>query len=61
MSVCKTPLLASTGDPEQDAKNRLEFLRKSSSGGTVFIPESWIKTDPAMAQAVKELDWLKVE
>lgn len=61
MTVPKKPLLASTGDPKQDARNRLQFLRQSSSGGVVYIPESWVKSDPAMAQAVKELDWLKVE
>ena len=57
----RPPLLASTGDPEQDARNRLQFLRESSSGGTVYIPESWVEADPAMAQAVKELDWLKIQ
>ena len=57
----KRALLASTGDPEQDARNRLQFLRNSSSGGTVYIPVSWAKADPAMAQAVEELDWLQIE
>ena len=57
----KRPLLASTGDPEQDARNRLEFLRNSPGRGTVFIPQDWVTDDPAMAQAVEELDWIRVE
>ena len=57
----RPPLLASTGDPEQDARNRLQFLRESSSGGVVYVPESWVTKDPAMAQAVQELDWLRIE
>ena len=57
----KRALLASTGDPEQDARNRLEFLRKGAGRGTVFIPQSWVTKDPAMAQAVEELDWLQIE
>jgi hypothetical protein len=57
----KRPLLESTGDPEQDARNRLEFLRKYSGSGVVYIPPSWVTKDPAMAQAVEELDWLQIE
>ena len=57
----RPPLLASTGNPEQDARNRLQFLRESTSVGVVYIPQSWVTKDPAMAQAVQELDWLRVE
>lgn len=60
----ETPLLATIGDDEDSEVNiarRLQFLRESSTGGTVFIPESWVKEDPAFQQAVEELDWLRVE
>ena len=52
--------LATTGNEELDAQNRLAFLRESHSGGTVFIPERWVTADPVLAQAVEELDWLEI-
>jgi hypothetical protein len=38
MKICpkKRTSLATTGDPEQDARNRLQFLRESSTGGVVY-------------------------
>lgn len=59
--VCRRPFRALTGDPEQDARDRLRFLRESSTGGVVYVPEAWVKADPALRQAVNELDWLKTE
>ena len=55
--------LASVGDPfsEINIQKRLNFLRESSSGGTVYVPKSWIEKDPALQRAVQELDWLRVE
>jgi hypothetical protein len=57
----KRTSLAPTGDPEQDARNALQFPRESSTGGVVYIPRSWLTKYLALAQAVKELDWLRIE
>ena len=58
----KRTSLTEIGDPlsELNCMRRLNFLRESTVGGVVYIPESWVKTDPAMAKAVQELDWLKI-
>ena len=43
-------------------KRRLRFYRNiNPNGGVVFIPESWVAKDPALAQAIQELDWLRIE
>ena len=59
----KNPTLGSFGDPlsELNVQRRLRFLRGCPGRGTVFIPKSWVERDPALAQAVKELDWLRIE
>jgi len=59
----KNTPLGSIGDPlcETNVQRRLRFLRGCTGGGTVFIPKSWVDDDPAIAQAVKELDWLRIE
>jgi len=55
--------LSSIGDPnsEINVQRRLNFLRGINPDGVVFIPQSWVDEDPAFAQAVLELDWLKLE
>ena len=57
--------LGSIGNPMSDlnVQRRLRFLRESeiSHDGIVFIPESWVKNDPALQTAVQELDWLQIE
>ena len=43
-------------------QRRLRFYRNiRPNGGVVSIPESWVAKDPALAQAVQELDWLRIE
>ena len=43
-------------------QRRLRFYRNiRPNGGVVSIPESWAAKDPALAQAVQELDWLRIE
>lgn len=43
-------------------QRRLRFYRNiRPNGGVVFIPKSWVAKDPALAQAVQELDWLQIE
>lgn len=61
-SIRKRTSLAESGDPmsEINVMRRLNFLRESSVRGIVFVPERWVKADPAMAKAVQELDWLKI-
>ena len=57
------PLLATIGDDpmsEENVQRRLRFLREGAGRGTVFIPKSWAEADPALAQAVEELDWIRV-
>jgi len=59
--------LKSIGDPmsELNIRRRIEYLRardKETDGdGVVYLPEAWIKADPALQWAVQNLDWLKIE
>jgi len=46
---------------EESIQNRLDFLRDAAGGGDVHVPNSWVEEDPAMRQAVEELDWLHIE
>ena len=59
--------LQSIGDEmsELNIQRRIEFLRtqdkESNSDGVVYLPEAWVKSDPALQWGVKNLDWLKIE
>ncbi len=59
--------LQAIGDPmsELNIQRRIEFLRacdkESSSTGVSYIPESWVKADPALQWGVQNLDWMKIE
>lgn len=55
--------LGAKGDPHSklNSQRRLQFLREQSPSGVVFIPESWVKADPALERAARELDWLQIE
>ena len=50
---------------ELNIRRRIEYLRardKETDGdGVVYLPEAWIKADPALQWAVKNLGWLKIE
>jgi hypothetical protein len=65
--MSKTFTLQSVGDPmsELNIQRRIKFLRlqdkESDSEGVSYIPESWVKADPALQWGVKNLDWLKIE
>ncbi len=59
--------LQSIGNPmsELNIQRRIEFLRtrdkESDSDGVSYVPESWVKADPALQWGVENLDWLKIE
>ena len=55
--------LSSIGDPlsELNVQRRLNFLRESCGGGVVIVPTHWLKGDPALQRAVRNLDWLKTK
>ena len=55
--------LKSIGDPmsELNIRRRIEFLRSILPPGVSYVPESWVKSDPALQWGVENLDWLKTE
>ena len=63
MSIKRTSLATIGTDPmsEENVRKRLQFLRESAGRGIVKVPVRWLKNDPALAQAVQELDWLQTE